>query len=88
MYKPNLVESLGRYVPNPPKYVPKVLPGFDLVAIIVPKHSKEFAVNVSHHFDYENYMNDFLRGHYVEFELYVVDALVLSKCRLEDDTGR
>ena len=26
MYKPSLIENLGRYIPNPPRHAPKILP--------------------------------------------------------------
>ena len=84
MYKPSLIENLGRYIPNPPKHSPRILPNEDLVAIICKRRGDPVAVNVTNFFDYDMYMSDFLKGHYYEFELYALDTFVLARCKAED----
>jgi len=49
MYKPNLVENLGRYIPNPPRHAPRILPDQSLVAIVETKKNI-IAIDVSHFF--------------------------------------
>jgi hypothetical protein len=86
MYKPNLIENLGRYIPNPPRHAPKILPDQSLVVILETKKSIT-AIDVSHFFDYEMYHKDFLAGKYLCFELYAVGTFILKNCKIEDHPG-
>lgn len=86
MYKPSLIECLGRYIPNPPRHSPRVLPDQSLIAIVETK-KETIAIDVSHFFDYEMHFKDFLKGHYITFELYAVSTMILSKCRSRDHDG-
>lgn len=82
MYKPNLVENLGRYIPNPPRHAPQILPDQSLIAIIETKKNIS-AIDVTHFFDYEMHYKDFLAGVYISFELYAVGTFLLSTLRLD-----
>lgn len=83
MYKPNLVENLGRYIPNPPRHAPRILPDQSLVAIVETKKNI-IAIDVSHFFDYEMHFKDFLAGVYLSFELYAVGTFLLGNLRIEE----
>ena len=83
MYKPNLVENLGRYIPNPPRHSPRILPDQSLIAIIETKKQR-VAIDVSNFFDYEMHYKDFLAGHYFSFELYAVGTFILKTLRIKD----
>ena len=84
VYKPSLIENLGRYIPNPPRHVPRILPTEDLVALIFKQNKEVVAINVTNYFDYDIYMSDFLKGHYVDLELYALDSFVLARCKAKD----
>jgi hypothetical protein len=83
MYKPSLIENLGRYIPGPPRHMPKILPDQSLIAIIETKN-RIMAVNVTNFLDYDMYFRDFTNGHYLSFELYAVGTFVLKNCKIED----
>jgi hypothetical protein len=84
MYKPSLIENLGRYIPNPPRHSPRILPNENLVALIYKKNGVIVAINVTNFFDYDMYMSDFIKGHHNDLELYALDSFVLARCKAED----
>lgn len=86
MYKPSLIDNLGRYIPNAPRHPPRILPDHSLIAIVETKKAT-VAIDVTNFFDYEMYYKDFMAGHYYGFELYVVSTFVLAHCKLEHHNG-